>query len=67
MAAIEARGPLTKDHSENCLDGFNDPTWPWEPASFKPQDGQIRNLVKSGALIAAEIERLQRKDGKGAA
>jgi hypothetical protein len=34
--------------------------WPWEPAWWKPSDDPIRNLVKAGALIAAEIGRLQR-------
>ena len=39
--------------------------WPWQDWSqdgmdwFKPSD-PIRNLVKAGALIAAEIDRLQR-------
>lgn len=33
--------------------------WPWEPESYKPKD-QISNLVRAGALIAAEIDRLQR-------
>ena len=34
--------------------------WPWEQAWWKPSDDPIRNLVKAGALIAAEIDRLQR-------
>ena len=33
--------------------------WPWEWDGWKPAD-KIRNLVKAGALIAAEIDRLQR-------
>ena|SRR5690606_26741278 len=33
--------------------------WPWEEQSWKPTpDDRIRELVKAGALIAAEIERL---------
>lgn len=31
--------------------------WPWNPVSFKPK-APIRNLVRAGALIAAEIDRL---------
>ena len=31
--------------------------WPWEKQYFKPKD-QKRNLIKSGALIAAAIDRL---------
>ncbi|MHA4733248.1 hypothetical protein [Ensifer adhaerens] len=33
--------------------------WPWSPAWWKPSDRR-RNLVKAGALIIAEIERLDR-------
>jgi len=33
--------------------------WPWDAHWFKP-DTRIRELVKAGALIAAEIDRLQR-------
>lgn len=33
--------------------------WPWDDSWWKPE-GPIRNLVKAGALIAAEIDRLQR-------
>lgn len=43
--------------------GANFPTplnWPWDRAWWKPSDDPIRNLVKAGALIAAEIDRLQR-------
>jgi hypothetical protein len=34
--------------------------WPWEQRWWKPSDDPIRNLEKAGALIAAEIDRLQR-------
>jgi hypothetical protein len=34
--------------------------WPWGGQWWKPKD-PIRNLVKAGALIAAEIDRLLRK------
>lgn len=33
--------------------------WPWDVEWFKPKDS-IRNLVRAGALIAAEIDRIQR-------
>jgi hypothetical protein len=36
--------------------------WPWEWSFWKPRD-PVRNLVIAGALIAAEIDRLQRKGG----
>jgi hypothetical protein len=36
------------------------PNWPWSNNWWKPTGAPIRNLVKAGALIAAEIDRLQR-------
>lgn len=36
------------------------PIWPWDPSWLKLSPDPIRNLVKAGALIAAEIDRLQR-------
>ena len=37
-------------------------SWPWAAEEWKPSDNPIRNLVRAGALIAAEIDRLQRAD-----
>ena len=34
--------------------------WPWAEKWWKPSTDPIRNLVKAGALIAAEIDRLKR-------
>lgn len=37
------------------------PAWPWAPGWWKPSpNDRVRELVKAGALIVAEIERLQR-------
>lgn len=41
--------------------------WPWSPEVYKPSEdyegrGRIKELVKAGELIVAEIERLQRKE-----
>ena len=34
--------------------------WPWDKESWKPTpDNRIKELVKAGALIAAEIDKLQ--------
>lgn len=46
--------------------------WPWELDSFKPATddtpaSRIRELTKAGALIVAEIERLQRLMAKAGA
>lgn len=39
--------------------------WPWHGEWWKPSDDPIRNLVKAGALIAAEIDRLTREADHG--
>lgn len=37
-------------------------TWPWAKEWWKPSpDNRIKELVKAGALIVAEIEKLQRQ------
>lgn len=37
--------------------------WPWDTYDWKPTpDDRKRELVKAGALIAAEIDRLQRAE-----
>lgn len=43
----------------NAMDGYAPRQWPWSMAWWKPKDRR-RNLVKAGALILAEIERLDR-------
>lgn len=54
------------DGTDNFLDYF----WPWndkehKPAGFKPTpNDRIRELSKAGALVLAEIERLQRLEQK---
>jgi len=41
----------------------NQITWPWDNEWYKPTpENRVRQLVKAGALIAAEIDRLQRLD-----
>lgn len=50
-------------HAHN--QGFSTPAhWPWSPDWWK-QSGARRDLVKAGALILAEIERIDRADGIG--
>lgn len=41
-------------------DGDGEVAWPWDAVWWKPSDDPIKNLVRAGALIAAEIDRLQR-------
>lgn len=46
-----SRTPLQDMHTSNL--------WPWGASCWRPGDGR-RSLVKAGALILAEIERLDR-------
>ena len=59
MAAIDPREWATPDEPPAL--------WPeeWHPDWWKPSVDPVRNLVKGGALIAAEIDRLQRLTPKG--
>lgn len=39
--------------------------WPFDASWWKPTKGDpIRDLVKAGALVAAEIDRIQRMNGE---
>ena len=54
-AACYALAPIWREHSDFLLH-----LWPWDGAWWKPTpDDRVRELVKAGALIAAEIDRLQ--------
>jgi len=43
------------------------PQWPWQAELWKPSTIPLRNLVKAGALIAAEIDRLIRQNPQAVA
>jgi len=38
--------------------------WPWDAEWWKPSSDSVQNLVKAGALIAAEIDRISRMNVK---
>ncbi len=67
-AACYAIGARVKYHSRFVTRGPNrhayqpSEMWPWDVKWWKPSDYR-RNLVKAGALILAEIERLDRMEG----
>lgn len=44
--------------------GHPPPMWPWAPKWWKPKDYR-RDLVRAGALVLAEIERIDRRETKG--
>src|SRR6266404_4773076 len=43
---------------EHVLKAAAQTLWPWEYGAWKPATDPVRTLVKAGALIAAEIDRL---------
>lgn len=66
MAAIYActhRETELRDLTIRQMIWGNAPTWPYEETRnadwFTPQPDRIKELAKAGALIAAEIDRLQ--------
>lgn len=62
-------GELRRAAAEYALRAGTDSTtvpdmWPWEPSAWKPSGSSVRDLIKAGALIAAEIDRIGRKLAK---
>lgn len=51
---------------DSCADYALPDSWPWDADWWKPKD-RLRNLVRAGALIAAEIDRVQRAEAYGKA
>lgn len=48
------------DLENGATSGVSSVLWPWDESYWKPTpNDRIRELVKAGALIAAEIDRLQ--------
>ncbi len=56
LAAAAACYAVGEMIHQTCTDGY---LWPWGEDGWKPSDRR-RELVKAGALIIAEIERLDR-------
>lgn len=66
-AAMCYIGTTTNKESEySRLDDKPPSAWPWDAEWWKPAsyNNRVRNLVKAGALIAAEIDRLNRAEGE---
>lgn len=60
LALAAAGYALAEELREESNDNFAPYWWPWENRYWKPTpNDRIRELVKAGALIVAEIERLQ--------
>jgi hypothetical protein len=64
-AAMTYAGHALEIVTDNEISGADATEWwPWEDYQLKPSPDPIRNLTKAGALIAAEIDRLQRLEVK---
>lgn len=63
-AAICYAAVAHRHYEANTIFMVKPDSWPWGIGTWKPSDDQIKNLVKAGALIAAEIDRLQREKEK---
>lgn len=61
VASAQIRGSSVEEWPVSMFDGFADSIveWPWDEEFYKPSPDVIRNLVKAGALIAAQIDRIQ--------
>lgn len=58
LAAAQSADCELKDFS-GIVNALVNVDWPFERHWFKPSEKPVGNLVKAGALIAAEIDRLQ--------
>ena len=69
VGSAQLRGSSVEEWPISMFDGFNDSVvqWPWEKQWYKPSPHAERNLVKAGALIAAELDRIRNVDAVGGA
>jgi hypothetical protein len=59
-AEVAAEQLCGVQHGPADREWFTRTDWSWDPEWWKPSDDPIRNLVKAGALIAAELDRVNR-------
>ena len=59
-AGVAGSQLLDADGGEEAKVEMMKQAWPWDRDWWKPSSDPVINLVKAGALIAAEIDRLQR-------
>jgi hypothetical protein len=65
IAAAVGRGVPVEDIRGFYTDGYDSLLeWPWEESWWKPSEDLVRNLVRAGALIAAELDRLSRQNAE---
>ena len=63
LAAAGARYALEaiSEGDRSFGDDLHEDLWPWEDEWWKPNGDPVCALIKAGALIAAEIDRIQRR------
>ena len=60
LARAGACYAMPEDYRVLCVGAPNE--WPWADDDWRPTpDDRIRELIKAGALVAAEIDRMQRQ------
>jgi hypothetical protein len=59
IASAQMRGAGLEELRDAYIEGWGDLSWPLDDKWFKPSENPIRNLEMAGALIAAEIDRIQ--------
>lgn len=62
---LEAMRSLAETVPGTSVDDRVPPEWPWDAEWWKPK-GRRDNLVRAGALIAAELDRMDREEGRHA-
>lgn len=62
-AGCYALGPKLVPIDGRCAESARPAWWPWDRAWWKPR-GRRADLVRAGALILAEIERLDRAEAR---
>lgn len=69
VGSAQLRGSSVEEWPIEMFDGYNDSLvdWPWGEQWYKPSPHAERNLVKAGALIAAELDRIRNVDAVGGA
>lgn len=65
VASAQIRGSGVEEWPVDMFNGFYDSLleWPFEESAYHPSEHALTNLVKAGAMIVAEIERVHRAAG----
>jgi hypothetical protein len=67
VGSAQLRGSSVEEWPVDMFGNDTHTDWPWEDQWYKPSPHAERNLVKAGALIAAELDRIRNVDVVGGA